>query len=57
MQADRFRQLMNSKGPYASVYFDDSHDTEDAETQLDIKLRDLRALLEEQGAEPAVGEE
>ena len=56
MQADRFRQLMNAKGPYASVYFDDSHDTEDAETQLDIKLRDLRALLEEQGAEPTVGD-
>jgi Bacterial archaeo-eukaryotic release factor family 2 len=56
MQADRFRQLIHAKGPYASVYFDDSHDTEDADTQLDIKLRDLRALLDEQGADPAVGD-
>jgi Bacterial archaeo-eukaryotic release factor family 2 len=56
MHADRFRQLMNAKGPYASVYFDDSHDTEDAAAQLDIKLRDLRTQLEEQGADAAVSE-
>jgi hypothetical protein len=56
MQPDRFRQLVDAKGPFASVYFDDSHDTEDAAEQLDIKLRDLRSVLEEQGAEPAVTE-
>ncbi|HKV20563.1 MAG TPA: hypothetical protein VJR50_16130 [Mycobacterium sp.] len=56
MQADRFRQLLSAKGPYASVYFDDSHDTEDAAAQLDIKLRDLRRQLEEQGADATVGD-
>jgi hypothetical protein len=56
MQADRFRQLLSSKGPYASVYFDDSHDTEDAAAQLDIKLRELRSQLDEQGADASVTE-
>lgn len=54
MQPDRFRQLLDAKGPFASVYFDDSHDTEDAAEQIDIRLRDLRSELEEQGAEPDV---
>ncbi|MDF2822870.1 MAG: hypothetical protein K0R68_278 [Mycobacterium sp.] len=31
------------------MYFDDSHDTEDAATQLDITWRDLRGELEKQG--------
>jgi hypothetical protein len=56
MQPDRFRQLVNAKGPYASVYFDDSHDTEDAAAALDITLRDLRTALEEQGADAGVGD-
>lgn len=51
MQSDRFRPLLDAKGPYASVYFEDSHDTEDAAAQLDITLRDLRTRLEEQGAD------
>jgi hypothetical protein len=61
MHAERFRQLLAAEGPFASVYFDDSHDTEDAEAQLEVKWRDLRKQLEEQGGaeladaiEPAV---
>jgi hypothetical protein len=49
MHAERFRQLLAAEGPFASVYFDDSHDTEDAEVQLELKWRDLRKQLEEQG--------
>jgi hypothetical protein len=56
MQSDRFRSLLTSRGPYGSVYFDDSHDTEDAGAQLDLKWRALREQLEQQGAEPAVTE-
>jgi peptide chain release factor subunit 1 len=49
MDSARFRQLVAAQGPFASVYFDDSHDTEDAATQLGIRWRDLRAELEKQG--------
>jgi hypothetical protein len=50
MQSERFRTLAESKGPYASVYFDDSHDTEDAAAQRELKWRDIRDDLESQGA-------
>jgi hypothetical protein len=54
MQAEHFRTLVTSRGPYGSVYFDDSHNTEDAAAQLDLKWRALREQLEQQGAEPAL---
>ena len=54
MDADRFRPLLTIKGPFASVYFEDSHDTEDAETQLDLKWRELRKQLIDQGADESV---
>jgi peptide chain release factor subunit 1 len=54
MQSDRFRQLLDSPGPFASIYFDDSHDTDDAGAQLDLKWRALREQLEEQGADESV---
>jgi peptide chain release factor subunit 1 len=50
MHADRFRHLLDTDGPFASVYFDDSHDTEDAAAQRELKWRGLREQLEEQGA-------
>ena len=53
MHADRFRHLADAKGPFVSVYFDDSHDTADATAQLDARLRDIRKHLEER----AVGAE
>src|SRR5262245_1025861 len=51
MRAERFRGLLTAKGPLASVYFDDSHDTEDAEAQLELKWRGLREQLAAQGAD------
>ena len=53
MHAERFRTLIDARGPFVSVYFDDSHDTADAANQLDARLRDVRKHLEEQsvGAE------
>jgi Bacterial archaeo-eukaryotic release factor family 2 len=56
MHSEHFRTLLTSNGPYASVYFDDSHNTEDAAAQMDLKWRSLREQLEEQGADPAVTE-
>jgi hypothetical protein len=50
MHAERFRGLLTANGPFASVYFDDSHDTEDAETLLELKWRGLREQLEAQDA-------
>ncbi|MCV7414824.1 Rv2629 family ribosome hibernation factor [Mycolicibacterium litorale] len=51
MQSERFRTLAESEGPYASVYFDDSHDTEDAAAQRDLKWRAVRDELESQNAQ------
>lgn len=57
MRSVRFRQLLDAPGPFASVYFDDSHDTQDAEKQLELKWRALREQLEEQGAGDSVTSE
>jgi hypothetical protein len=38
------------------VYFEDSHDTEDADTQIELKWRALREQLEQQGADAALTE-
>lgn len=54
MDSQRFRKLLDAPGPFASVYFDDSHDTHDAEEQLDLKWRAVKEGLEEQGADQAV---
>lgn len=56
MQSEHFQTLLTSHGPYGSVYFDDSHNTEDAAAQLELKWRALREQLEQQGAEPALTE-
>lgn len=37
---------------FASVYYDATHDTEDAEKRLELTWRDLREQLESQGADP-----
>ena len=37
MHAERFRHLLSAEAPFASIYFDDSHDTADAEAQLELK--------------------
>ena len=54
MQSDRFRSLLDVPGPFASVYFDDSHDTHDAAAQLDLKWRAVREELERQNADESV---
>ncbi len=54
MDSERFRKLLTTRKPFVSVYFDDSHDTEDAATQLELKWRGLRAELVEQGADESV---
>jgi peptide chain release factor subunit 1 len=51
MQPDRFRPLA-AYGPFASVYFDDSHDTEDAGAQLHVRWKDIASELERQDADP-----
>ncbi|HTX95397.1 MAG TPA: Vms1/Ankzf1 family peptidyl-tRNA hydrolase [Mycobacterium sp.] len=50
MQSDRLRWLVEAEGPFASIYFDDSHDTPDAVEQLEITWSDIRHDLEELGA-------
>lgn len=57
MDSNRFRGLLETPGPFASVYFEDSHDTHDAETQLDLKWRALREELERQGVEDSLTDE
>ena len=50
MRSERLRWLLRAEGPFASVYFDDSHDTADAAEELETRWRDIRKLLEECGA-------
>jgi len=50
MRSERLRGLVKTQGPFASVYFDDSHDTADAVEQLETKWRDIRRHLEDRGA-------
>ncbi len=54
MNTERFRRLVDAKGPFVSIYFDDSHDTGDAAAQLDARLRDVRKHLEEQSVDAGV---
>lgn len=50
MRSERLRWLTKVQGPFASIYFDDSHDTADAAQQLEVKWRDIHTHLENQGA-------
>jgi hypothetical protein len=54
MDSERLRPLLTARGPFASVYFEDSHDTPDAEAQLELRWRALREQLEELGADESV---
>lgn len=49
MQSERLRWLVTATGPFASVYFDDSHDTADAAEQLEVRWRDIHRQLRDQG--------
>ena len=50
MDSQRFRKLLDAPGPFVSVYLDDSHNTHDAEAQLELKWRAVKEDLERQGA-------
>lgn len=52
MHSEHFQPLLTATGPYGSIYFDDSHDTEDAAAQIDLKWRGMRDELTRQGAAP-----
>ncbi|CAJ1511093.1 hypothetical protein [[Mycobacterium] burgundiense] len=49
MQPNRFRTLLDRDGPFVSVHFDSSHDTEGAAAQLELRWRAIRDELEAQG--------
>ncbi|MDQ0377882.1 Rv2629 family ribosome hibernation factor [Amycolatopsis thermophila] len=50
MDTTTLRPLVTATGPFTSVYFEDSHDTEDAEKQLELKWRELKDALTAQHA-------
>jgi len=52
--SDQARLLLDARGPFASVYFDDSHDAPDAAKRLESTWQDIRRGLEEQGADAAL---
>lgn len=54
MRSERLKRLVKAEGPFASVYFDDSHDTADAMGQLETKWQDIRKELEALGTSGAV---
>ncbi|HEY0578872.1 MAG TPA: Vms1/Ankzf1 family peptidyl-tRNA hydrolase [Pseudonocardia sp.] len=45
------RDVAQTEGPFASVYLDSSHNTEDAPKRIELRWRALRAALAEQGAD------
>ncbi|SDN63899.1 Rv2629 family ribosome hibernation factor [Allokutzneria albata] len=51
MDLTQLRGLVAATGPFASVYLDDSHDTPDAPKALELRWREARATLAEQGAD------
>jgi hypothetical protein len=53
MRVEQLRQLVHEQGPFASVYLDVSHDTEDAVTQNELRWRAAESRLRENGADPA----
>ncbi|SFW80628.1 Vms1/Ankzf1 family peptidyl-tRNA hydrolase [Amycolatopsis australiensis] len=56
MDTSALRGLTTADGPFASVHFDFSHDTEDAAKQLELRLKEIEAALSDQGADPATTE-
>lgn len=51
MQPDRFRPLVDAEGPFASVYFDYTHNTADAAKQFELRWRAVADDLGAQGAD------
>ncbi|MGW4528934.1 Rv2629 family ribosome hibernation factor [Amycolatopsis sp. NPDC004378] len=53
MDTSALRDLTTAGGPFASVHFDESHDTEDAAKQLELRLKEVEAALSDQHADQA----
>jgi hypothetical protein len=51
MRAGRLRDVVEAEGPFASVYLDASHDTEDAAHQDELRWEAVRAELSDGGAD------
>ena len=51
MQPERFESLVSVRGPFVSIYIDESRNTADAEVQLDAKWRDVRRHLADRGVD------
>lgn len=54
MVSELLRPLLTTRGPFASVYFEGSHDTQDAAAHRDVRWRGLREQLVERGAARSV---
>lgn len=54
MQTDRFRELVDAPGPFATVYYDDSHNTEDASAVSDLTVRAVVEQLRERSADESL---
>ncbi|MEU5840693.1 hypothetical protein [Rhodococcus sp. NPDC047139] len=54
MKTDRFQELASAPGPFASVYFEDSHTTEDAAKVAELTWRAISGKLEELGVSEEV---
>ncbi|HET8994769.1 Rv2629 family ribosome hibernation factor [Rhodococcus sp. SJ-2] len=54
MHADRFAEFTTEKGPFASVYYEDSHASEDAAQIAELTWRSIREQLEQLEAPPPV---
>ncbi|MFE0024445.1 hypothetical protein [Amycolatopsis sp. NPDC059021] len=53
MDTTILRRVLEADGPFASVHFEDTHDTQDAAKQLELRLREIGETLTGQGADPA----
>lgn len=51
MDLQFLRDVIRNPGPYATVYLDASHDTEDAARALELRWSEQRSALAEQGAD------
>lgn len=54
VRSEQSRLLLDARGPFASVYFDDSHETPHAKQHLDATWRDVARRLEQERADPAL---
>ncbi|MBD0323090.1 MAG: hypothetical protein ICV72_06855, partial [Aldersonia sp.] len=51
MRASTLSAVVGVDGPFASIYFEDSHDTEDAQKRVELEWRAIREELAEHGAD------